>query len=119
MVLIGCGKRIDSVQPGENGILVSRKRKKKCCTPFVCLGGPNGSTEREQKTDYLMMDTTENGCGHQFLPWHVQNIPFVPIRLARPRVLHGPKRIFLDRNGTNDHGQPRSVPIVLMLLVGS
>ena len=44
------------------------------------------------------------------LPWHVQNIPFAPIRLARPRILHGPEHVVLDRNGTNDHEQPRSVP---------
>ena len=43
--MIGCGKRIDSVQPEKNSI--SRTRKKKCCTPFSCLGGPNGPTERE------------------------------------------------------------------------
>ena len=53
------------------------------------------------------------------LLWHVQKIRFVPIRLARPRILHGPKRIFLGRNGTNDHEQPRSVPLVPMLFGGS
>ena len=64
LVLIGCGKRIDSVQPDK--ISISRK-KKKCCTPFSYLGGPNGPTEREQTAHYLMwMDTTEDGCGHQF-----------------------------------------------------
>ena len=47
--------------------------------------------------------------------WHVQNLPFVPIRLARPRILRGPKHVVLDRNGTNDHEQPRSVPLVPML----
>ena len=36
-------------------------------------------------------------------PWHMKKIPFMPIRLARPRILHGPKHVFLDRNGTNDH----------------
>ena len=46
---------------------------------------------------------------------YVQNIPFVPIRLARPWILRGPKHVFSDRNGTNDHEQPRSVPLVLML----
>ena len=49
------------------------------------------------------------------LPRHVRKIPFVPIRLARPRILHGPKHVFLDRNGTNDHERPRSVPLVTML----
>ena len=53
------------------------------------------------------------------LPWHVQKIPFVPIRLARPRILHGPKHGFSDRNGTNRHEQPRSVPLVPMLFGGS
>ena len=52
LVLIGRGKRIDSVQPEKNSI--SRKRKKKCCALFSCLGGPNGPTEREQIADYLM-----------------------------------------------------------------
>ena len=52
------------------------------------------------------------------LPWHVQKIPFVPIRLARPRVLHGLKHVFLDRSGTNDHEQPRSVRLIPMLFGG-
>ena len=52
LVSIGCGKRIDSVQPEKNSI--PRKGKKKRCTPFSCLGGPNGPTEREQISDYLM-----------------------------------------------------------------
>ena len=62
MVLIGCGKRIDSVQPEQIGI--SRKRKKKRCTPSSCLGGPNGPTEWEEIADYFMsMHTTEDGWG--------------------------------------------------------
>ena len=46
LVLIGCGKRIDSVQPEKNSI--SRKRKKKCGTlrPFFFFGG----TERPDRT---------------------------------------------------------------------
>ena len=52
------------------------------------------------------------------LPWHVQKMPFVPIRLAGPRILHGPKHVLLHRNGTNDHEQPRSVPLVPMLAGG-
>ena len=52
------------------------------------------------------------------LPWHVQKIPFVSIRLAGPRILHGHKHVFLHRNGTNDHEQPRSVPLVPMLSGG-
>ena len=54
-----------------------------------------------------------------YLSWHVLKIPFVPIRLASPRILHGPKHVFLGRNGTNDHEQPRSVPLVSMLFGGS
>ena len=51
-----------------------------------------------------------------FLPWHAQKIPpFVPIRLARPRILHGPKHVCLDWNGTNELEQPRSVPLVPMI----
>ena len=51
---------------------------------------------------------------------YVQKIPFVPIRLARPRILHGPEpeHVFLDRSGTNDHEQPRSVPLVPKLFGG-
>ena len=53
------------------------------------------------------------------LLWHVQKIPFVPIRLARPRILHEPKHFILGRKGTNDHEHPRSVPLVPMCsLVG-
>ena len=53
------------------------------------------------------------------LLWYVQSIPFVPIRQARPRILHGPKHVCLGTNGTNDHEQPRSVPLVPMLFGGS
>ena len=56
------------------------------------------------------------------LPWcHVQKILllFVPMRLARPRILHVTKHVFSDRNKTNDHEQPRSVSIVPTLLGGS
>ena len=60
------------------------------------------------------MDTTE---GYVDTNWslHVQNISFVPIWLAGSRILRGPKHVFFDRNGTNDHEQPRSVPLVPML----
>ena len=60
------------------------------------------------------MGATEDECGHQFAV-ACANIPFVPIRLARPRVLRGPKHAFLGRNGMNEHEQPRSVPLVPML----
>ena len=60
------------------------------------------------------MDTTEDYVDTNW-SWHVQKIPFVPIWLARPRILRGPKHVFLGRNGTNDHEQPRSVPLVPML----
>ena len=53
------------------------------------------------------------------LLWHVQiKIPFVPIRLAKSRILYGPKHVFLGRNGTNDLRQRRSVPLVPMLFGG-
>ena len=52
------------------------------------------------------------------LPWQVQKMSIVPIRLARPRIPHGPKHFFLDRNGTNDHEQARSVPLAPCSLVG-
>ena len=50
---------------------------------------------------------------------YVQKIPLVLTRLARPRILHEPKHVFLDRNETNDHEQPRSVPFVPVLFEGS
>lgn len=52
-------------------------------------------------------------------PWHVQKIPFGPIRLARPWNLHGSKHVCLVWNGTNDHEKTRSVPLVHMLFGGS
>ena len=64
----------------------------------------------------MSMDTTEDVDVDTNLPWHVQKIPFVPIRLARPRILHESKLVFLDRRGTYDHEQPRSVPLVPMPL---
>ena len=52
--------------------------------------------------------------------WHVQKIPLVLIRLARPRIMHGPKHVVLHRrHGTNNHEQPRSVPLGPMLFGGS
>ena len=39
-----------------------------------------------------------------------ERLPFVLISLARPRILNEPKHVFLPRNGTNNHDQPRSVP---------
>ena len=39
-----------------------------------------------------------------------KRLSFVLIRLARPKILDGPKHDFLSRNGTNGHEQPRSVP---------
>ena len=53
------------------------------------------------------------------LPWHVKKVSFVLIQLARPRIMHGPTPVFLDRNGTNDNEQPRSVPLVPILFGGS
>ena len=53
------------------------------------------------------------------LRWHAPKILLVPIRLARPGILHVTKNVFSDRNGTNDHEQPRSVSLVPMLLGGS
>ena len=55
------------------------------------------------------------------LPWRVQNLPFVPIRLAGPRIQHEPKHVLLHRLGrkvTSDHEQPRSVRLVPMLFGG-
>ena len=46
------------------------------------------------------------------LPWRVQNIMFVLIRLARPTNVPGPQHDFLHKNGTNDHEQPRPIPLV-------
>ena len=49
------------------------------------------------------------------LPWRVQDLPPVLIRLATPRILHGPKHFFSRSNGTNDHEQPLCVRLVPML----
>ena len=38
-----------------------------------------------------------------------KRLSFVLIWLARPNILDGPKYVFLPRNGTNGHEQPRSV----------
>ena len=72
LVLISCGKRIDSVQPEKNSI--SRKGKKKCCTPFSCLGGPNGPTVREQIAIVLSRWTPPKMDVDTNFPWHVQKI---------------------------------------------
>ena len=50
---------------------------------------------------------------------NLRRVPFVLIGLARPRILHGPKHVFLDRKGTNDHKQPLSVPLVPMPFMGN
>ena len=54
------------------------------------------------------------------LPRHVQKIRFVLIQLVRPRILHGltPRFFYEHRKGTNDHEQPRPVPLVPMLFGG-
>ena len=104
-MLIGRGKRIDSVQPEKNS--TSRKSKKKCCTPFSCLGGPNDPTEREHIPDYLMwMDTTEDGRGHQFAVACAKYTVRTDSAGEAQDSLHGPKHVFLHRNGTKDHEQP-------------
>ena len=56
LVLIGFGKRIDSVQPEKNSI--SRKRKKKRCTPFFLFG----RTERPDRleTNSRLFDVDEH-----------------------------------------------------------
>ena len=43
--------------------------------------------------------------------WHVPKVTVRTDWLARTSILHGPKQAFLPRNGTNDHDQPRSVPL--------
>ena len=116
LLLIGCGKRIDSVQPEKTSLA----RKKKCCTPFSCLGRPNGPTERE--TESRLFDV---GGHHRRWMW----TPFFRGISKRYRSCRfgsrGPafcmdtNTFCLDRNGTNDHEQPRSVPLVPMLFGGS
>ena len=50
-VPIGCRHRTDSMQPEKKQI--SRKRKNMCLTPFSSSGGPNGPTERPDRTARL------------------------------------------------------------------
>ena len=64
----------------------SRKRKNMCCTPFSSLGGPNGPTERPDRTgaNRALFDEHGHHCrwrwtliAHQHavvLSWHVQNV---------------------------------------------
>ena len=55
LMLVGRGKRIDSVQPEKKSIYTQEEEEVlHLCTPFSCLGGPNGPTERERIADYLM-----------------------------------------------------------------
>ena len=68
---------------------------------------------------------TKSAHNSVLVSWHVQEIPFVPIRLARPRVLHGPKHVLIYVTvGAKrtikyyDHEQPRSVPLVPMPFEG-
>ena len=79
LVLIGCGKRIDSVQPEKNSIILLRiylvyiyilEEEEEVLHPFFWLGGPNGPTERpdrtgqnEQLAPHLMyVDTSSAGA---------------------------------------------------------
>ena len=98
----------------------SRKRKNTCWTYFCSSGGPNEPTERAQlKSCWIEIDVTVDGGGHV---WRTNTLllrrgmrtrlSFVVIWPARPKIMHGPKHEFLpiNRNGTNVHEQPRSVP---------
>ena len=53
------------------------------------------------------------------LPWHV--CAKYTVRADSAGEAQGsawPKHVFLDRNGTNDHEQPHSVPLVPMFFGG-
>ena len=75
LVLIVCGKRTDSVQPEKNSI--SRKRKQQHCTPFSCLGGPNGPTERPDRTgtNSRLFDVDGHHRRWMWTPIFLQKIP--------------------------------------------
>ena len=64
------------------------------------------------------MDTTEDGCGHQFAVARSKDT----VRTDSAGVAQDSawtQTRFLDRNGTNDHEQPRSVPLLpICSLVG-
>ena len=117
MVLIGCRHRTDSMQPAREKHF-SRKRNNTCLTPFSSSGGPSGPTERAQIKSCLMeIDIAADGSGHILRTNTLllcrgmrKRLSFVVIRLARPKILDGPKRHFFLRNGTNGHEQPRSIP---------
>ena len=96
-------------------------------TPLYSLGGPNGPTERAQIKSCLMeMDiTVDGGSGHLLLlrtnmllllllllcRCMCKRLSLVLIWLASPRFWTDPNTVFTYcRNGTNERGQPRSVP---------
>ena len=87
----------------------------------MCLtsssGGPNGPTERAQmkyclmEIDYSRWRWTHFAHNTLLLCRGMRKtLSFVPIWLARPKILDGPKHDLLSRNGTNGHEQPRSIP---------
>ena len=97
-VLIGCGKRTDSVQPEEDSI---SRRRKNCCTPSSCLGGPNGPTEPEQMADYFMyMDTAEDERVHHLAVACAKFTVRTDSVGEAQDFFHGPKHVFfiLERN---------------------
>ena len=64
------------------------------------------------------MDTTEDGYGHQFAGAFAKDTVRADSTGEAQDSAWTQTRFFLDRNGTNDHEQPRSVPLVPMLFRG-
>ena len=63
------------------------------------------------------MDTTEDGCGHQLaLACAKDTLRADSVGEAQGFCF---QTLFLGRNGTNDHEQTPSVPLVPMLFGGS
>ena len=65
------------------------------------------------------MDTTEDGCGHQLAVACAKDNVRADSTGEAQDSAWTQTRFFLDRNGTNDHEQPRSVPLDPMLFGGS
>ena len=83
-------------------------------TPLLCIGEPNGPTERAPKKSCLMeMDITAvEGGGHSLrtnrqhavaVAWRAQKVIVRSDLLARPKILDGSKHDFFPRNGTCGH----------------
>ena len=105
------GKRIDfSEAPPKKTI--SRNRKK-CCSPFFSLGGPNGPIEQEQITPRVMkMDATEGGRRSQLAVACAKDTAVNAYSAGEAQDSAWTQTRYSSWDGTNDLEQPRSVPLV-------